>query len=311
MAVTVRELHETRQTGTHTDIYPTRVQDEARIIPRKDPIVYGDIDDGPLGQQELSRYERDGFLFLTGLFSESEVEMYRRELRRLDARADNSKRPEVITEPGSESIRSIFSIHRNDDLFGRLCRDPRVLDVAQQLLGSDVYVHQSRVNYKPGFTGKEFYWHSDFETWHAEDGMPRMRAVSCSILLTDNKAFNGALMLIPGSHRHFISCVGETPEDNHLSSLKAQEVGVPDQESLSWLVQQGGIHVPEGPAGSVLFFECNTMHGSNGNITPLPRSNAFFVFNSMENRLQAPYAAPRHRPQWLAERDHTRALRHL
>ncbi len=44
----------------------------------------------------------------------------------------------------------------------------------------------------PGFTGSGFYWHSDFETWHAEDGMPSMRAVSCSIALTENFAYNGA-----------------------------------------------------------------------------------------------------------------------
>jgi hypothetical protein len=47
-----------------------------------------------------------------------------------------------------------------------------VVGPARQLLGSDVYVHQSRVNFKPGFNGQDFYWHSDFETWHAEDGMP-------------------------------------------------------------------------------------------------------------------------------------------
>src|SRR3546814_10756649 len=46
----------------------------------------------------------------------------------------------------------------------------------------------SRLNYKPGFKGKEFYWHSDFETWHVEDGMPQMRALSMSILLAENRS---------------------------------------------------------------------------------------------------------------------------
>jgi ectoine hydroxylase len=63
--------------------------------------------------------------------------------------------------------------------------------------------------------GKEFYWHSDFETWHAEDGMPKMRAVSCSIAFDDNHEFNGPLMVIPQSHQKFISCIGETPEEHH------------------------------------------------------------------------------------------------
>ena len=38
----------------------------------------------------------------------------------------------------------------------------------------------------PGFTGSGFSWHSDFETWHAEDGMPSIRTVSCSIPLMEN-----------------------------------------------------------------------------------------------------------------------------
>src|SRR3546814_3582850 len=105
----------------------------------------------------------------------------------------------------------------------RLAADDRLAGVARFLLGDDVYVHQSRLNYKPGFVGKEFYWHSDFETWHVEDGMPQMRALSMSILLAPNTVLNGPLMIIPGSHRKYLTCVGETPEDHYRSSLKKQE----------------------------------------------------------------------------------------
>jgi ectoine hydroxylase len=44
------------------------------------------------------------------------------------------------------------------------------------------------------------------------------------------------------------------------------------------------------------------MHGSNGNITPFPRSNAFFVFNAMSNQLTEPFGASKPRPDFLAER---------
>ncbi|MNR37111.1 Phytanoyl-CoA dioxygenase (PhyH) [compost metagenome] len=104
-----------------------------------------------------------------------------------------------------------------------------------------------------------------------------MRAFSCSIALQDNHANNGPLMVIPGSHRTFVSCVGETPDENYKSSLRRQEYGVPDQESLKQLAKQGGIVAPTGKAGSILLFDCNLMHGSNSNITPDPRSNVFIV----------------------------------
>ncbi|MFB2351798.1 phytanoyl-CoA dioxygenase family protein, partial [Priestia megaterium] len=76
-------------------------------------------------------------------------------------------------------------------LLGRLAADERLVAIANHILGDEVYLHQTRLNYKPGFDGKEFYWHSDFETWHTEDGMPRMRAISMSVQLVDNFAFNG------------------------------------------------------------------------------------------------------------------------
>jgi ectoine hydroxylase len=185
----------------------------------------------------------------------------------------------------------------------RLAADERLAGVARFLLGDDVYVHQSRLNYKPGFVGKEFYWHSDFETWHTEDGMPAMRAVSCSVLLTPNRSWNGPLLTIAGSHKWFVSCPGETPENHHEQSLRRQEVGVPDEASLAELVRRGSLEECVGPPGTVVFFECNVMHGSNGNITPQPRRNVFLVYNSVENQLVEPYAAPARRPTHIATRD--------
>src|SRR5690606_27264438 len=116
---------------------------------------------------------------------------------------------------------------------------------------------------------------SDFETWHAEDGMPVPRAVSCSILLTDNHAYNGPLMIMPGSHRTFVSCVGETPADHYRESLREQEIGTPDEESLATLADRHGIAVLTGEAGTAVFFDSNCMHGSPNNISPYPRSNIF------------------------------------
>ncbi|HMB76414.1 MAG TPA: ectoine hydroxylase, partial [Kiloniellaceae bacterium] len=81
------------------------------------------------------------------------------------------------------------------------------------------------------------------------------------------------------------------------------ELGVPDHESLALLVERGGIAAPKGPAGSVLFFECNTMHGSNSNITPWSRSNVFLVYNSVENRLSEPYCGLEPRPAHIASRE--------
>jgi ectoine hydroxylase len=274
------------------------------ILTRHDPVLYEQPQGlaTALNTAQREAYQDNGFLFLPELLSQTEVERLYNEMQAMREDFAEKKREEVIAEPGSGEVRSVFNVHRLNDLFANLVRDPRVLNVAREILGSDVYIHQSRINYKPGFKGKEFYWHSDFETWHSEDGMPAMRALSCSILLTDNDELNGPLMLIPGSHRHYISCMGETPDDNYKKSLRRQETGVPDEVLLRYLADLGGIASCKGKAGSVVFFDCNTMHGSNGNITPFPRSNVFFVYNSIENQLQAPKNGLKPRPEFVATR---------
>jgi ectoine hydroxylase len=287
------------------DAYPTRTQNNAGILARQDPVLYEPESKrkASLDAAQRASYEKNGFLLMPELFSQDEVSYLFDAMQSMREDFTHADRKEVIAEPGSGEVRSIFNVHRLNDIFANLVRDPRVLNVAREILGSEVYIHQSRINYKPGFTGKEFYWHSDFETWHSEDGMPAMRALSCSILLTDNSECNGPLMLIPGSHHHYVSCMGETPDENYKKSLKKQEVGVPDPILLRYLADMGGITSCAGKAGSVVFFDCNTMHGSNGNITPYPRSNVFFVYNSIANQLDAPKGGLAPRPEFVAARE--------
>jgi ectoine hydroxylase len=287
------------------DAYPTRKCAEAALLYRQDPVVYGAPQDGPIDAATLDSFESNGFLGVQELLAPEEVEDYRAELRRLSSDPRILADERTVTERGSDEVRSIFEVHKISEVFGQLVRDPRVVGRARQLLGSDVYVHQSRVNYKPGFTGRDFYWHSDFETWHAEDGMPRMRAVSISIALTENFVHNGGLMIMPGSHKTFVACVGETPSDHYKESLRGQEIGTPDPNSLSILAHKHGIELFTGPAGSATMFDCNCMHGSNGNITPFPRSNVFIVFNSVENTCVEPFSAPAPRPPFIGARDFT------
>src|SRR5690606_22907086 len=100
----------------------------------------------------------------------------------------------------------------------------------------------------------------------------------------------------------FLGTVGETPENHYRRSLKHQEIGVPDDDSLRQMVDEGGIVAATGPTGLVTFFDCNLMHGSNSNITPLPRSNVFIVFNSVENTLVEPFCGLAPRPSFIANR---------
>ncbi|AWG97940.1 MULTISPECIES: ectoine hydroxylase [Rhodococcus] len=286
------------------DAYPTRNRTKCVSVSRPDPVVWGSAA-GPLDASAVAEYDRRGFHTVDALLPAHDVGNLLDETARLGRELADDNR--VVREAGSGDVRSVFDVHRLSDTVGEIIRRPEIAGIARQLLGSEVYIHQSRLNVKPGFRGGPFYWHSDFETWHAEDGMPRPRALSISVALTENYGYNGGLMIMPGSHRTFVSCAGTTPDDYYQQSLVTHvpPTGSPDEDTLTSMAAEHGIATFTGSAGSATVFDSNCMHGSNGNITPFPRSNLFVVFNSVENTLGEPFSAPKPRPDYLGSRDFT------
>lgn len=88
-----------------------------------------------------------------------------------------------------------------------------------------------------------------------------------------------------------------------------QDLGVPDAASLTKLMNENSIEAPKGPPGSLIIFECNTLHGSNVNMSCWPRSNLFFVYNSVKNTLGEPYCGNKPRPEFLANRKNWEPLK--
>ena len=292
----------------HTDPYPTRGKEEL-LLPRTDPVVYGA--GRPSGRfaltpEQLAFYADNGYLVVPDVFTAQEAVELLAEQDRLVQDPQMRERDELILEPDSTVARSIFNPHRFSERFHALSRDPRILDKVHQLLDSEVYIHHARVNIKHPLNGKSFPWHSDFETWHAEDGIPKPRIMSVWVMLTENNQFNGPLYVIPGSHKTFVACAGQQPGDNHKQSLRRQEYGVPSLDALRRLNEQGGLASAVGAPGTLVLHEGNTMHGSTDNMSPLARTNLFFVYNSLLNRPAAtPYAADSFRPEFLGSRDFT------
>lgn len=284
------------------DLYPSRIDDKERILDRRDPAVFGQPEKGLLTREQLQFYDNNGFLVLSGLMADK-VEGLLQEIPQMRDKARGQD--ELILEPDSDVVRSVFSPEKYSDACARAARDPRLLGVSQQILGGDVYIHHSRINIKAAFDGKSFPWHSDFETWHVEDGVPNMRILTGWIFLTENNEFNGSLFVIPKSHKKYVACAGRTPDGNFKNSLRKQVYGVPSQQAMRMLSDEGGMVGVYGPPGTVVFHEGNLMHGSADNMSAYPRTNLFFVYNSVENAPQEPFGGASPRPEFLARKDYT------
>ena len=229
-----------------------------------------------LAEEQLAAFDKKGYVVLPELFSSREVEKMRAALSdvlKLD-------RPELVRERHSESVRLVYGADRFNATFDRLVHHPRWIGPARQLLKSDVYLHQLRINPKAPFDGGGWWWHQDYGTWRFEDGMPSARALMIGVFLDDMNECNGPLMVIPGSHRY--GHIDDSQPDRDKSGYTVMDL---PQSVIATLVEEGGAEALTGPAGTVLFMHCNLVHGSTGNITPSTRTIAYLNVNSTENAI--------------------------
>src|SRR5580692_1205534 len=258
-----------------------------------------------LSQYQVDTYRSEGYLFLPELFRPPEITVLKREA----SRVFQDDEPGRVFERDSNLVRSVYGSHMYNDIFLRLCSHPRVAEPAMQILGSNVYVHQFKINAKAAFGGEQWEWHQDYIFWLRRDGMLEAKAMTAAVFLDDVTEFNGPIILIAGSHREGVLegnnrqtdiSGAEDKSGTHVvwrSDLAARLTFTVDHETIAHLVRNSKLVAPKGPAGSCLFFDCNTVHSSGSNMSPFDRGMALITFNSIDNKL-ADVQDPR--PQFLA-----------
>lgn len=250
-----------------------------------------------MGHQWIRQaYETDGYVLIDELFSGRECEALLTAAHKV-MELDVENR---ILESDSNAVRSLYDLHKDNELFRDLVADRRVHDLACDLLGSRVYIHQTQLNPKAAFVGDSWEWHQDFLFWQRDDGMPAPRAVNVVLYLTDMTMFNGPMFVVPGSHREDLSATTETIAHGWERTLTNNLRHAISETALRSCIERNGMASPLGGAGSVLLFDPRIVHGSPSNISPFERTALFIRYNSVENAL-VKVESPR--PSWLAERN--------
>jgi ectoine hydroxylase len=240
---------------------------------------------------QIAEYEEEGYLFLPELFSPEEMALLTGEMPGIFAQ----KRDEVVREKASEAPRSAFYVQNWNPVYAMVARHPRLVEPAMQLLDSDrLYMHQFKINAKAAFEGAVWQWHQDYATWYNDDDMPSPRAMNFALFLAEANEFNGPLMFIPKSHRK--GRLGAA----HDVATTSYPLWTCDNETITRLVEEGGIVAPKGPAGSVLLFHGNLVHASGSNLTPWSRWILYLSLNRCDNAIRR-----FSRPSWIANRDFT------
>jgi ectoine hydroxylase len=242
-----------------------------------------------LTPEQIQSFQRDGYLFLPGVFSANEATVLRRAANEVFA----LDREEVWRET-SGAARTAFAAHHYHETFRRLGAHPRLIEPVKQLLDGEVYMHQYKVNAKAAFDGEVWQWHQDYGTWQRDDEMPEPRAMNIAVFIDEVTAANGPLLFIPGSHRSGVY------EAGHDLATTSYPLWTLDRATVARLADEGGIEAPLGDPGSVAMFHGNLVHASPPNISPLPRTIVYLSLCEVNNHIRR-----FKRAEWIAHRDFT------
>lgn len=226
-----------------------------------------------LSPQSLEEFHENGFLIIPELFSAEEVAV----LRSAMDRVFNEENPANIREKKSGVVRTAMGLHLRDETFARLVRHPRLVEPAQQIAGSDLYVQQVKINVKSAFDGELWQWHQDFSTHHEDDGSPEPLALNLHIFLDDVTEFNGPLYFFQGSHKFgSVATLHDTVSTSY-------PLWVVEEDTVRHIAKTCPLVSATGKAGTALIFGDCLVHGSPPNISPSNRSIFSLILNPVSN----------------------------
>jgi ectoine hydroxylase len=155
-------------------------------------------------------------------------------------------------DEGSPHIRLLEPVDHLDARIAKLFDDDRLTAPVRDALGVDhLGPFTSKLNLKRGAGGSEFPFHQDYPYWYVAAGTEAAEIATAIVFLDDAEAGNGALRVLPGSHRG--GSARRDPSDP--TRFLTDPSGVDTASEV----------VVEVPAGSVVWFGAYLVHRSSPN----------------------------------------------
>lgn len=225
-----------------------------------------------LTPKQLDFYQDNGYLLVEGLLKPEEAAELRRECHELAERLSAHKNidatwgsaREAVAEAKDTKIYHCHNVQFYSAAFSRLIVDPRLADVAADIIGSpNVQLHHTKMFIKPPEKGSPFPMHQDFPYFpHDNNSM-----IAAILHFDDAPIEKGCVRVVPGSYK--------------LGGLEHSG--------------QGGWHLPfeqypiesavpcPAKAGDVLFFSYLTIHGSGINTSQEARTTLLVQMRDPED----------------------------
>jgi phytanoyl-CoA hydroxylase len=243
--------------------------------------------DTALSDIETEQFRRDGYLVMRGMVTPVACDLMlsvtRQQLRaeippvEYEAEVGYPGAPASLDAPGGRTVRRLRTAWQRHECFRLWATDERLVAMLRQLFGESVTLtlahHNCVMTKHPNF-GTATGWHRDIRYW----SFTKPDLISVWLALGNEDDTNGALKVIPGSHRMDIS----RAQMDDLDFLR------PDVAENQPLFAQGT--AVELAKGDVLLFHSRLFHAAGRNSSSSVKNSVVFAYHGASN---APVAGSR------------------
>lgn len=216
-------------------------------------------------EQDVSYYKENGLLLVEGLYSPEEVEEMHAGIENIIRKAAMSKYDSSLPWQGDylppEELKKLVlkgfhDIHFQEACFTKALMHPNMRAVVSKLIGPNVQLHHSKMLVKPPENGAMFPLHQDHPYFpHENHSM-----MAAYIYLDDSDMDNGCMCAIPKSFN--------TGPMDHRGRYFLDQKEYPLSMATPYPAK----------AGSALFFNYLTIHGTGLNRSKRNSRNILFQF---------------------------------
>lgn len=233
-----------------------------------------------LSSSQLAQFERDGYLICRGLAAPEVCARLLAVTREHLAQAIEPVEyeavlgypgaPAALDAPGGRTIRRLRGMWQRDPVFRDWARDARIVGWLRERFREPVMLslahHNSMMTKHPNY-GTATGWHRDIRYW----SFARPDLVSVWLALGDETERNGALRVIPGSHRLDIA-------RERMDDLDFLRPDLPENQALC----AQGVTV-ELARGDVLLFHSLLFHAAGRNASDEVKYSLVFAYHGASN----------------------------
>jgi phytanoyl-CoA hydroxylase len=204
-----------------------------------------------LSSEQTNFYRENGYLRLRGLLSAKEAQSYRAELHALAERQGSNDATWSSVKAEGMQLTHSHDVQFRSAAFSRLLVDPRITEVARDIIGPNVQLHHNKMFIKPPEKGSPFPMHQDFPYFPHE----RHSMIAVILHFDDAPEEKGCVRVYPGTHK--LGPLEAVGQDHHLP----EDIYPID----------GATPIPA-KAGDAIFMSYLLVHGSGVNVSDEPRT---------------------------------------